>query len=134
MAWENDEYVRRLLDGREKWGTVLSTTAVAALLVFLWDHPHGRWLDFGPVIVGFFGSFYVLVVNSYYEQAEAIANARENTGGDSTIERIRARCWCEFVCQIGFLGWFNLMVPFAVGIFATLALLFGIVPNMGGAP
>ncbi|MGE0375634.1 MAG: hypothetical protein AB7Q45_09490 [Planctomycetaceae bacterium] len=122
MVWENDDYVRRLLDGRERWGTVLSVTTIAGLLVFLWDRPHRSWLNLVPFIVGLCGTVYVLAVNSYYEQAEGIANARNSPAGEAEVRRIKAICWIAFARQIGFLGWFNVIVPVAVGAFATLAL------------
>jgi len=124
MAWSDDKYTRRLLDGREKWGTVLSLTAIAATLLFLADHPHRCWLNLGPIALGALGSLYVLVVNCYYEQAAAMAEAKNEA--DKTA--IRSYLWVTFARQIGFLGWLNIVIPLLIGVSVTIALCLGIDP------
>jgi len=126
MAWPDDRYTRGLLDAREKWSTVLSMTAMAGLVYFLSDHPHCYWLKLSPLAVGAFGTFYVFVVNCYYEQAEAIANARSEPPDQAKLDPIIAAGWIAGVCRIGFLGWMNTLAPLLVGVFATLALCFGL--------
>ena len=125
MAWAKDEYVRNLLDRRERWATVLSMTAVAASVLFLADHPHRSWLNLAPLAFGALGSLYVLVVNCYYKQAEAIANAK----GEAEKEQIKARRWVSFAQEIRFLGRLNIVVPVVIGGFATLAMYFGLQPT-----
>jgi hypothetical protein len=128
MPWSDDTYVRRLLDGREKWGTVLSLTAIAGLLVFLAEHEHKDWVKLAPTMVGFVGTWYLLVVNCYYKQAEAIAEASETRDSDLEDEPKKAQ-WLQFFSKIGFLGWFQLLIPLFVGMLATLVLYFGTIPK-----
>ena len=125
MPWDDDSYIRNVLDGREKWGTVLSVTAAAALLVFLADHPHAAWVDFGPLLVGAMGSFYVLVVNSYHKQAEAIAEARSK-GRANEADTLKKKCSLTFVLRIRLLGRINIFAPVLVGLLATCVLRFGL--------
>lgn len=125
MVWRDDQYIRTVLDGREKWGTVLSLSAVAGLFLFLAEHCHHGWLDYSTVVVGFLGSFYVIVVNCYYEQAEAVSKALEHDG-ESDAQRIKDRWALSFCRDIGILGWMNNVAPFALGVFATVALSAGL--------
>ena len=127
MAWVDDRYIRRLLDARERWGTLMSLTAVAALLLFLSDHPHRNWVNLGPLVLGACGSFYVLVVNCYYKQAEAFANARGKSD-EEQVARIRAKKWHAYVPSVGILGWLHILAPIVLGAFATLALSYGVLP------
>ena len=124
MSWQDDKYQRKLLDGREKWGTVLSITAVVGLLLFLADHPHSYFLNFSPIFVGLLGSLYVVAVNSYYKQAEAISKAKE-IGNKEKADSIRAKSWYKFTHRIRFLGWFNSIVPLVLGILVFVALTWG---------
>jgi len=50
-AYDDDKYIRDLLVGRERWGVFLSLTAVAALLLFLSEHPHQNWVKCGPLFI-----------------------------------------------------------------------------------
>jgi hypothetical protein len=86
MSWQQDKYIRGMLDSREKWVTVISVTAASAMLLFLADRPHAIWLNIGPMFVGAIGSLFVLVINCYYKQAELIASA---TGNKARQKRIR---------------------------------------------
>ena len=129
MAWTDDSYIRTLLDAREKWVTVLSVTAVAGSLVFLSDHPHRSWLNLAPLAIGAFGSFYILVVNCYNEQAQALADANEAKADNSVIKGIRDAAWITFASRIGCLGWINIIAPIAIGAVSTAALCFGLLPS-----
>ncbi len=127
MAWFDDKYIRNLLDARERWGTLLSLTAVSGLLLFLADHPHHSWVNLGPVAIGAFGSLFVLVVNCYYKQAEDFANARSKSD-EEEVKRIKADGWHTYASHIGFLGLLNILAPIALGAIATLTLYWGILP------
>ena len=129
MAWMDDNYIRTLLDAREKWVTVLSVTAVAGSLVFLANHPHHSWLNLAPLAIGAFGSFYILVVNCYNEQAQALADAKEIKADESMIKGIRDAAWITFASRIGCLGWINIIAPISIGTVSTAALYFGLLPS-----
>jgi len=126
MAWHEDKYIRQFLDAREKWGTFLSLAAVAGLLLFLADHPHRPWVNLGPLVIGAFGSLFVLVVNCYNEQAEAIAQAQSKDDKDA-VKQSKAAKWHKYAGDIGFLGWLHILAGIALGTLATLALFFGMV-------
>ena len=121
MPWVDDAYIRNLLDTRERWGVLLSLTAVAGTLVFLSDHPHQPWLNAGPLVIGVFGSLFVLVVNCYYKQAEAFASAET----DEARGAVRTKKWFTFAGSIRFLGWLHILAPTLVGTLAMVAL-FGL--------
>ena len=121
MAWNDDRYVRNLLDARERWGILLSLTAVVGLFLFLWDHSHCSWVKLGPVVIGAIGSFFVFVVDCCYEQAEAIADAK--TKEDK--KRSKKLKWHAFAGDIRFLGWLHILVPIVLGSLATLTLYYG---------
>lgn len=131
--WHEGPYIRVLLDGREKWGTFLSLTAVAGTLVFLADHPHSlaRWLDLGPVVIGAAGSLFVFVVNCYYKQAKAIAIARETPGNEHQVKENEDARWLTFASRIGILGWMHVAVPAFLGGIASLALIYGLQEGPG---
>ena len=128
MAWIDDKYIRNLLDGRERWGTLLSVTAVAAFPLFLAEHPHRSWVNLGPLAVGLFGTFFVLVVDCYYEQAEAFANAREKSG-ENALAQVKSNKWYSYISSIGILGWLHILAPIILGALATLVLYFGFEPS-----
>ncbi len=130
MAWNDDNYIRTLLDAREKWVTALSITAVAGIFVFLADHPHHSWLNLAPFAIGVFGFFYILVVNSYNEQAQAIAETIEKSTEAAEIEKIKDDSWIKYIPKIGCLGWINIVAPLISGAFATIALYYGLLPQL----
>jgi len=121
VSWPNDAYVRPFLDSREKWGTVMSVTAAAGLMVFLADQPHKDWLKYGPLVIGVFGSIYVFLVNCYYKQAEAMAGSSSDKEKQST----RAKSCLSFAHKLRILAWMNSLVPLLVGSAASVALKFG---------
>ena len=122
MAWRDDRYVRELLDTRERWGVLLSLTAIAAMLVFLAENPHRAWVKAAPLALGVLGSLYVLLVNCYYEQAEEIANAATD---DAREDAKRARA-LAFAGRVGILGRLHIVAPVLVGALASLTLWFGL--------
>ncbi len=129
-TWRNDQYIRDLLDRREKWVTVLSLSAAAAAFVFLADHPHETWLKFAPLVIGAFGSLYVFVVNCYYGQAEEISKKKTEAEKETVKER-----WCtSFAGSIGFLGCLNTLAPVLIGVLATVALFHGFLPATAPVP
>lgn len=130
-AWPDDKYIRRLLDARERWAFFLSLAGIAGLGVFLADHPPRQSSVYlGPLLIGLFGSFFVLVVNCYYKQAKAIANAR-GKGNEAELAEHDKRKWHTYArgdLGIGFLGWLHIVIPIVFGALATLTLIFGVVP------
>lgn len=128
--WSNDNYIRDLLDRREKWATVLSLSATAAAFVFLSNHSPKDWLKFIPSAIGVFGSLYVFTVNCYYEQAEEIA--KQPTKAKKT--NIKKRCLMSFGSSIGFLGLLNVAAPAIAGIIGTFALFKGFEPTIAMCP
>lgn len=131
MAWNDNKYIRDLLDKRERWGAILSLTAVAGLLFFLWDHPHRSLVKLGPFAIGAFGSLFILVVDCYYKQAEAIADAKTKEDKD----KIKKLKWYKYVLSIKILGWLHILAPIVIGVLATLVLYCGIpsAPAANGA-
>lgn len=126
MAWDDDPYTRKLLDARERWGTLMSLTAVAALLMFLSDHSHSNWIKLGPLVLGVYGSLYVLVVNCYYKQGAAVATAENK-------EEEKAKKWYVYAPRIRILGWLHILAPVVLGAFATLTLYCGLLPTPADA-
>ncbi len=128
MAWiKEDEYIRDLLDKRERWGVVLSLTAVAGLFIFLSDHPntYSSLVNLAPFLIGAFGSLFILVVDCYYEQAKAISNALSKNNEDEA-SRHKDNRWYIYIRSIGFLGWLHILAPIVIGALATLTLYCGI--------
>jgi hypothetical protein len=120
MPYSDDHYIRELLDRREKWGVLLSLTAIAGLLLFLSDHPHRNCVNFAPLLIGLCGSFFVFIVNCYNHQAKAIADG---------VAKPRETRWHEYVKDIGILGWLHILVPVFVGALAAATLLYGVLPG-----
>jgi len=126
MVWiKEDAYIRNLLDTRERWGVLLSLTAVAGLLIFLSDHPHHSWVNLGPFVIGVFGSLFILVVNCYNKQAEAISNALSKNNKDEA-NRHKDNGWYIYIPSIRILGWLHILAPTVIGALATLILYCGI--------
>ena len=124
MKWDNDEYVRTLLDGREKWGTFLSLTAIAALFSFLSQTAYANWVNFIPLAIGAFGALFVLVAACYLEQAEASSRAMER-GGELAAKQIKDAVWSTFIRKVGIFGWLHITAPPLFGFLATVALCCG---------
>ena len=124
MAWLDDHYIRNLLDGREKWGTLLSLTAIGSLFMFLSEHPYTGWVNLAPILIGLYGTLFVLVADCYYEQAEAFAAAME-TKAEEKASQVKNKPWSTFIWTIGFFGWLHIMAPLILGILATLVLYYG---------
>lgn len=120
-----------MLDAREKWGTLLSLTAIAGLLHLLSDQARFTWAYVGPVVIGAIGSFFVLVVNCYNKQAKDIANAQTKIEKEKKSDLK----WYKYILRIRFLGWFHILAPIVIGAFAMLMLLLGIhsAPAANGA-
>ena len=111
-----------MLDAREKWGVLLSLTAIAGLLHLLSDQSHFTRVNVAPAVIGVFGTFFVLVVNCYNKQAEAIANAQT----EIDKEKNRSLKWYKYALRIKTLGWLHILAPIVIGTFAMLMLFFGI--------
>ena len=106
-AWKAAPYIRKLLDTRERWVTVISLTAIALSFNLAVE----KKVDIGrlPIWIGLAASIYIAVVNCYYKGAEAEG---AKTGWRSLL----------LIYKIGPLGLLQVAIPVVCGVIAVAHL------------